>query len=91
MHNDETEKCTPCEQLDKFLFEYTDGELDTDRTKSLEKHIDNCPYCRDRVDAELHVRELVRRCYFEQAPSSLRTRVISRVRMTHLRIETQDY
>ncbi|MDO5049542.1 MAG: mycothiol system anti-sigma-R factor [Actinomycetaceae bacterium] len=84
------DSCTACEQLNKFLFEYADGELDQEHAKRLEKHVSECPYCKDRVDAEMHVRELVRRCYNEHAPSNLRTRVISRIRTTHLRIETYE-
>lgn len=83
-------ECTPCDELEEFLFQYTDGELDHDRALSLREHVAKCPHCQNLVDAEMHVRELVRRCYFEEAPSTLRTRVISRIRMTHLRIETEE-
>lgn len=82
--------CTACDELEKFLFQYADGELDQDQAHHLREHVAHCPHCKNLVDAEMHVRELIRRCYFEHAPSSLRTRVISRIRMTHLRIETEE-
>ena len=45
----------------------------------LAAHARTCPHCADAMDAERHVRVLLRRCCAEQdhAPESLRVRVIS--------------
>lgn len=45
----------------------------------LAAHAHGCPHCADALDAERHVRILLRRCCAEQdhAPESLRVRVIS--------------
>ncbi|MDO5034471.1 MAG: mycothiol system anti-sigma-R factor [Actinomycetaceae bacterium] len=81
------EACDPCEQLNSFLYAYADGELESDTSERLARHLESCDDCSDRVDAEMHVRELMRRCYAQEAPSELRARVLASVRVTHLRAE----
>lgn len=81
------EDCSSCEELESFFFEYTDGELETGVLDRMRLHVAECPRCADLVDAEMHIRELIRRCCAEEVPSGLRARVVTRIRSTHIRIE----
>ncbi|WP_297556769.1 mycothiol system anti-sigma-R factor [uncultured Actinomyces sp.] len=76
--------CDPCEELNSFLYAYADGALEDDMTYRLSMHLETCGHCADRVDAEMHVRELMRKCYERQAPAELRSRVVASVRVTHI-------
>lgn len=87
MRRDSEEPCESCDELIDFLYEYTDGELEEQVLKRMREHVRECARCSDLVDAEMHIRDLIRRCCTQQAPSSLRARVITRIRTTHLRIE----
>lgn len=78
------EPCDPCEELNSFLYAYVDGELEDSIVERLARHLATCEHCSDRVDAERHVRELMRRCYAEHAPGDLKARVLTRIRMTHV-------
>ncbi|MDP9834808.1 mycothiol system anti-sigma-R factor [Gleimia europaea] len=76
--------CDPCEELSSFLYAFADDALEDELAYRLSQHLDTCRHCADRVDAEMHVRELMRKCYEMQAPSSLRARVVASVRVTHI-------
>lgn len=79
-----------CQELLDHLYELVDADEDAIDGRSralLAAHAALCPSCRDAVDAERHVRDLVRRCCGESvhAPAALRVRVVSmttRVRRT---------
>ena len=77
-----------CKELIDHLYELVDADADTDALDArsrrlLEAHAAVCPACRDALDAERHVRELLRRCASSvQAPPSLRVRVVAMT--THL-------
>lgn len=57
--------------------------LDARARALLAAHARGCPHCSDALDAERHLRALLRRCCAEQdhAPESLRVRVISSTTM----------
>ena len=40
-----------CRQIEDMLVEYADGQLAQDRTDAVAEHLDNCPDCRQKVDA----------------------------------------
>ena len=44
------------------------------------KHVATCPHCTDALDAERHVRALMRGCYeSEQASPALRARIVASI------------
>ena len=44
------------------------------------QHVATCEHCSDALDAERHVRALMRGCYeSEQAPDALRARVVASI------------
>lgn len=87
MRRDTDEPCASCDELVDFLYEFADGELEDRVLRRMRAHVRECERCADLVDAEMHIRDLIRRCCAQEAPSSLRARVITRIRTTHLRIE----
>ncbi|MFD1716791.1 mycothiol system anti-sigma-R factor [Georgenia deserti] len=68
-----------CEELMDHLFEFLDAELDESEEARLRRHAAECPHCTEAADAEVHIRELVKRSCAEVAPSSLRMRVRSQL------------
>ncbi len=59
------------ETLDK-LYEYLDRELSKDEQVEVQRHLDDCPPCRDRFHFEENVLRVVRRCCRDvSAPPSL--------------------
>lgn len=71
-----------CQELLDHLYELVDADEDAIDEHSrllLEAHADLCPSCHDAVDAERHVRELLRHCFDDRgpAPATLRLRVVS--------------
>jgi mycothiol system anti-sigma-R factor len=59
------------ETLDR-LYEYLDRELSPDEQLEVQRHLDDCPPCRDRFHVEENVLRVVRRsCRDVSAPPSL--------------------
>lgn len=70
---------SPCEQALAHLDEYIDCEMSQVDTGRLEAHINSCETCQAEVGLEQKVRELIRRSCMEQAPESLRERVLEQI------------
>jgi anti-sigma factor RsiW len=51
---------TPDEHLDEELSAYLDGGLTTNELTSVQAHLDGCASCRDELEAERRVRNIVR-------------------------------
>ncbi len=68
-----------CREALERLFEFLDSEMPDSDCRRLKEHIAACQACHDAVDAEQHVRELLRRSCTESAPSALRVRVITQI------------
>ncbi len=83
-----TDDCT-CNDLLARLFAYLDSELDAAEYSRLRLHVDHCPHCTEVEEAELHMRELIRRCCNERAPEGLRIRVLGQI--TVMRQSTMIY
>jgi len=65
-----------CGQVQKYIHAYLDGELGTDISVELERHLEGCSRCRDQMDFEVSFIDEVRsRIAAEQAPSDLGTQV----------------
>lgn len=58
---------------DRFL----DAEVDETVAHRLRLHLDACEDCIEGYDVELVLRSTVRRCCQEQAPASLRARIVT--------------
>ncbi len=59
------------ETLDR-LYEYLDRELSEEEQVEVQRHLDECPPCRDRFHFEENVLRVVRRCCRDvSAPPSL--------------------
>lgn len=66
-----------CQELDRFLYPYLDGEFQPEERKDVEAHLETCADCAGRVAAEQQIRLTLRRAarhsvQTARAPSSLR-------------------
>lgn len=67
--------CDCSEVLDN-LFELLDRHVPTEDAHRLLRHGAECPTCSERIDAELRVRQTLRRsCCSDVAPAALRIRI----------------
>lgn len=71
-----------CEECEKLIWQYLDGELDGVSSGDLQRHLEECRDCFSHAEFERQVKELVRRsCGCEQAPPELRERLSRLLRM----------
>ena len=66
-----------CQELDRLLYPYLDGEFQPEERVDLETHLSGCAACRLRVENEQHMRQALRRAARHsvqgmRAPASLR-------------------
>jgi anti-sigma factor RsiW len=70
-----------CSSIEPLVTPYVDNELDPTECGVLEYHLDKCPPCRSRVEAERSVRTLLQErrqtLHQQRAPGSLRVRCAS--------------
>lgn len=59
------------------ISEYLDGELDQGTTEEIERHLEECPECRDCVETLRKTVELLRRSPNEPVPDDVRSRIRS--------------
>jgi mycothiol system anti-sigma-R factor len=64
-----------CEDALHELYGFLDGELDDDRRKRIQHHLDGCQPCAEPYDFEAELRDAIRRKCGEQVPESLRVKV----------------
>jgi mycothiol system anti-sigma-R factor len=65
-----------CQETMARLYFYLDRELSPEEQAEVQRHLDNCPPCRDRFTFEEDVLILVRRCCRDvSAPPELVARV----------------
>lgn len=72
-----------CRQAHEHLMGFFDGELTPARIEEIRGHVDSCAECQDCYDAELALRELLRRTCCCTAPATLRARIAT----LHIRFE----
>lgn len=77
---------SPCEEALAHLDEYIDCEMSQVDTVRLEAHISSCDTCQGEVGLEQKVRDLIKRSCIEQAPASLRERVLEQITIVSERI-----
>lgn len=69
-----------CEEVADHLFELLDAQMPLEAAARLRRHCETCPHCSELTEAEIHVREIVKRsCCAESAPVSLRMRVTNQI------------
>lgn len=68
-----------CAEARAHLEAFLDHECDEGLVERLTEHVRTCPQCSRVADAERHLREILRSRCAEQAPASLRERVLSQL------------
>ncbi len=74
-----------CDEAVERLWEYVDSELgglDHDRVAS---HLHECSTCFEEEQVEVLIKQLVRRCCQEEAPTTLRLRIHEQLTVLRLR------
>lgn len=69
-----------CSQALYRMMEYIDGEMTNDEAKGLMEHLTSCGPCLAEHDIDQVLKQVVHRsCAQEQAPSSLRVRIMQKI------------
>lgn len=65
-----------CEEFLPFIDAYVDQEFDERERAEMDVHLGACPACRQRVEAQLHLKRQFKACLADtHAPDSLRARI----------------
>ncbi|AHI22024.1 mycothiol system anti-sigma-R factor [Corynebacterium vitaeruminis] len=87
MSNDGAKKCgCNCEELHLQMYALLDRELTPDECARLERHLETCPECRARFEAEADLRKLLRKCCCGPAPKTLREKITYSIRVERFTI-----
>lgn len=83
---------TPCSEVLALVFLYIDGEIDEQHRVEVTTHLSECAPCEGEYAIERRVRSLVQRCCErEQAPASVRERIVMQIsEVTITRIQGQS-
>lgn len=68
-----------CEDARRDLHVYLDGELTVEARAVVAVHLDGCSWCCEAFDFEIRLRRAVARCCSEEAPDTLRIRVVEAI------------
>lgn len=68
-----------CEDARRDLHVYLDGELTVEARAVVAVHLDGCSWCGEAFDFEIRLRRAVARCCREEAPDTLRIRVVEAI------------
>jgi mycothiol system anti-sigma-R factor len=71
---------TDCSEVLERVFFFIDNELPTADFAQIQHHLDECGPCLAKYDLERTVKQLVQRSCCEQAPVTLREKVLLRIR-----------
>lgn len=69
-----------CDDARHGLHAYLDGELTVEVRTVIAAHLGECPWCCEVFDFEIRLRRVVARCCREEAPETLRVRVVEAIR-----------
>ncbi len=69
-----------CQEFQRHLPAFVDGELGVEETLTVETHAGECPRCQGLTEHERRFRQLLRRQPRESAPAEFRARVLARCR-----------
>jgi len=70
---------TPCSEVLDRLYEYIDGELDSECGHSIKHHLEECSPCLKEFGLEEAVKAVVKRSCCDPAPAELRAKVLVRI------------
>jgi anti-sigma factor (TIGR02949 family) len=72
-----------CDEADRFLDAYLDGELEPDKRAELEQHLAGCPECKQKLDQLRQLREFfTASAPHYPAPPELKGKVVARLEVT---------
>jgi anti-sigma factor (TIGR02949 family) len=69
-----------CKKYFKRISEYLDGELDKGMCQKIERHLQDCPECRDCLDSFRRSIQLCKETAKEEIPPDIRKRLRSKLR-----------
>lgn len=64
-----------CEEVITHLFAYLDGEIDAEKRRQIDRHLEECRGCFSRAEFEKALRQKVKQLGKEQSPRSLEERL----------------
>lgn len=64
-----------CEEVIDHLLEYLDGEIDDDRRRQIDRHLEECRGCFSRAEFERELRKKVKALGRREPPASLQRRL----------------
>lgn len=64
-----------CEEVIAHLFAYLDGEIDAEKRRQIDRHLEECRACFSRAEFEKALRRKVRQLGDEKPPRSLQQRL----------------
>ena len=80
------EEHTDCSEVLERVFFFIDNELPTADFSQIQHHLDECGPCLAKYDLERTVKLLVQRSCSEQAPVTLREKVLLRIRQVQVEL-----
>jgi mycothiol system anti-sigma-R factor len=69
----------PCSEVLERVYEYIDGEVDSERRHQIKEHLDECSPCLREFGLEEAVKAIVKRSCSDPAPPDLRAKVLSNI------------
>ena len=64
-----------CDDALHELYHFLDGQLDDDRRRAIQHHLDDCPPCYEAFDFEVELRVVIARKCHETVPEQLKQRI----------------
>lgn len=80
---------TDCREVLDRVYEYLDGEMTSDDCAQIRQHLQECGPCLREYDLDEALKALIRRsCGCEAAPNGLRTRIMTRISVIRVDLES---
>ena len=70
-----------CDDLLHELADFLHGELDTERTRHLRAHLEDCPPCFETADFQAQLRQVLAKRCREEVPADFQARVTAMLRV----------
>jgi anti-sigma factor (TIGR02949 family) len=64
-----------CEEVISHLFEYLDGEIDAEKRRQIDRHLEECRGCFSRAEFEKELKKKVKQLGRQEPPRSLQRRL----------------
>ncbi|MCQ9343088.1 mycothiol system anti-sigma-R factor [Corynebacterium sp. 153RC1] len=80
-----------CGEFRAELHALVDRELNEQECARLEEHVRGCPSCTEKINNELELRSILRKCCQGAAPNTLRERISYTIRSTHIEIRSEGF